>query len=115
MYKKLIAQLVENSYTNSKLDAQKVLSIAEKLSKRHLRIYIKLLKKHIAENTVNIETAFQVDEVTKAELEKIYTGKRIEYTQNKDLMLGIKVYENDIIYSKNLKDTLSGIKNYLVK
>jgi F0F1-type ATP synthase delta subunit len=115
MDQKLIAQLVEKSFKNNELDREAVLEIAERLTKSHLREYIKQLKKYIATHTVIVETAYAVTPEMKKSLEELYKDKKVEYRVNEDILLGIKIYENDIIFSKNLKDTLTDIKNYLVE
>lgn len=115
MKKKLIKQLAENSFTNYKLDNSKVMEIVEKLNRRQLKEYIRQLKKYISENSITVETAFPVNEEMRKSLTETYKEKNIEYILNKELMLGIKIYENDIIFSKNLRDTLENIKNYVTE
>jgi len=115
MEKKLITQLVEGSFRNNEIDGEIVNSIADKLNKSQLREYIKQLKKYLAGHTVRVETAFPIGKTTEKELEERYSNKKINYVINKNLILGIKIYEDDVIYSKNLKDSLEDIQNYLTK
>lgn len=115
MDKKLIKQLAENSFTDYKLDSKEVLAIVDKLNRRQLKEYIRQLKKYISENSITVETAYPVSEETKKSLQETYKEKNIEYVLNKELLLGIKIYENDIIFSKNLKDTLENIRHYITE
>ena len=112
---KLIKQLAKNSFSDKKLDSKKVFGIVERLTRRQLKEYIAQLKRYILENTVIVETAYPVSVQSKKLFEETYKEKNIEYINNKELMVGVKIYENDIITSKNLRDTLENVKNYIVK
>lgn len=113
MDNKLIQQLVEKSFSNDKIDPKIVFSIADRLNRRQLKEYIKKLRKHLIQKTVIIETALPVSAATKLAYEESYKGKTLNFVTNKNLIVGVKIYENDIILSKNLKDTLENIRQYI--
>lgn len=109
MNKKIIKQLVQLSYTKQTLDAQKVEKIAKLLTKQELREYIKALKRNEKEITVYVYIASNEDSETKKAIETLFPEKKIVYTVEQSLLLGIKIVNNDVIYEMNLQNRLNAI------
>lgn len=114
MDKKIINQLIERSLANNELNRDKILSIAAQLNRTQLKIYIDGLKKWVREHTVIIETAKDVSKDTKDEFKRQFSGKRVVFRSNPDLLLGVKVTDNDTVYEMDLKDSLEHVRNYLL-
>jgi F0F1-type ATP synthase delta subunit len=47
------------------------------------------------------------------ELGAIFRGKRLEFSEDKSLIAGIKLVDNDIIYDFNLKNTFENLVSYI--
>lgn len=112
MEKKLIKKLANASYVKNSLDVSRVNKIVANLSRRELREYIRVLKSLEKKFTVYIEHTNELSEVCRENLENLFKDKRIIFRRNDDLILGIRIIENDIIYNLNLKNSLKRIEGY---
>ncbi len=112
---KLIRKLALASYINNKLDEEKVNRIVVNLKRRELREYIKALKDLQNKNTVYVDYSDELDDNYKSEIEGLYLNKSVIFRKNKDLILGIKITENDIVSNINLDNSLKQITAYFDK
>lgn len=112
MDKKFIKKLAEASYTNNILDEEKVNRIVVNLSRRELREYIKALKDLESKFTVYIDHSNELEDNYRREIEGLFPNKSVIFRENKDLMLGIKITENDIVSNINLSNSLKQITEY---
>jgi hypothetical protein len=115
MDKKLIKKLAGASYTNNKLDEEKVNRITVNLNRRELREYVKALKNLQNKVTVYVEHTNELDDNYKREIEALYPNKSVIFRRNKDLILGIKITENDIVSNISLSNSLKQITRYFDK
>lgn len=115
MDKRLIKKLVEAGYVDHKLDADRVNKIAEHLTRLELKEYIKALKERRKRLTVYIDSSFELPEQFKKELEDLFVNKEVIFRKDSNLMLGIRITENDIVYNLNLQNSLQQIKGYFEK
>ncbi|QQG40499.1 MAG: F0F1 ATP synthase subunit delta [Candidatus Levyibacteriota bacterium] len=111
MTKKIIKELVLASYTKGNLDPQKVEKIAKILNRTMLKQYIKGLKQRESYLSVAIDSALEVDDKQKDELQEIFPNKKITYNTNSQLIAGIKITKDDIIYEMTIKGALDLIFN----
>ncbi|MBU2632773.1 F0F1 ATP synthase subunit delta [Patescibacteria group bacterium] len=113
---KKIQTLVTKSYTQGELDREKANRIATNLSRGELKNYIRGLKDYENERTVTVvipsNKLINENEV-KEQFEKAFFGKRVVIKTNPDLIVGIKIINNDLIYELSLKNTLDSLKEYL--
>ncbi len=113
MDKKLLQKLVETSYTNGKLDAQKANAIADKLDRSNLKEYIKGLKEKERKVTVVVDIPSNNQESYKQELTRLFPDKKIIMRTDPSLILGIRITDNDTVYDLNLQSTLSKMSAYV--
>lgn len=117
MRSSLLKKLVSASYNKQgMLEQNKVFTIADHLKRKDLKSYIKALKTNEAKTTVLIETSSQKKNLIHAVARKLFPDKKIEYIYSPNLLLGIKVTDNDMVYEANLAHSfnslLTGIKEY---
>jgi F0F1-type ATP synthase delta subunit len=114
MTKKQIKSLVLASYTNDKLDTKKINRITKILTRFELKEYIKSIKfseksKTITIYTPNVSTAT----VLKKEIGKIFQNKKIEVIEDKKLIAGIKVIDNDDVYDFSIRNNIKNLVSYI--
>lgn len=109
MTKKEIAQLVEASYTKDVLDEKKVARIASLLSRNDLKQYIRGVK--IAERAKTICLVLPDRNLYNKSL-LAGTKKQVAVVEDRSLLVGAKIIDNDMIYDMSLKNSLDEfIKN----
>jgi hypothetical protein len=101
--KKFISQLVEASYTKGQLDRKKVERVAKYLTRADLKKYIRGLKLVEKANTISLVLPDS----------KLYNKsllgsvkKQVKVLEDKSLLLGIKVIDNDTVYDMSLKSNI---------
>jgi len=107
MTRKEISKLIIASYTKENLDEKKVSQIANELTRKDLKLYIRGLK--LAEKKKKIYVALpsaSIYNTTKKIFVTLFPGKQIEVQEDKLLMLGAKVTANDMVYDLSLKNRL---------
>lgn len=107
MTKKQLSELVLASYTKDNLDDKKVNQIANSLSRKDLKAYIRSLKLEEKKKlvTVALPTA-SVYNTTKKIFFDLFPGKQISVEEDKLLMLGARITANDMVYDFSLKKRL---------
>lgn len=106
MGRDFLEQLVKYSYTKNELDAQKVAEVAKRLNRKQLKQYLAALKKYERQHTVYIEYVVADSTALQNKFEEIFPGKKLVFIHNPDIISGIRVTQDDMIYTWNLKDTL---------
>lgn len=109
MQRKLLLQLVKESYEGKDLNPQFVTKAAEMLSRQDLKQYIKTLKKHEAKNQVTITLANTPKKNIEEVFASIYPNKKITYIFDSSLGAGIRIQEPDYEFEISLKQILEGI------
>lgn len=115
MDKKIIKRLAIASYKDNKLDEDNVNRIAVNLNRRELRGYIKALRDLQNKYTVYVDYASHLEDNYKREIVGLFPNKSVIFREDKDLVLGIKITENDIVSNINLSNSLSQITAYVEK
>ncbi len=113
MNRKKILALIDLSYTKGVLDKEKTLTIASILSRKELKDYIRKLKDFENQKKVIVTTPVEVSEQEKKTLSKNFEKKNLEFLIDPDILGGIKIQENDIIYEVSLKKTLDDMIDFL--
>ena len=114
MDRRKIKLLVQASLTDNNLDSKKVQRIADLLTKKELKLYIKALKVWERQHTIVLEVPKGKD-IYKNDLEKVYPGKKVIVTENPSLLLGMRVHDNDDIYELSLQNTLEEMTKYVAE
>jgi hypothetical protein len=114
MTKKEIKQLVFASYTKNNLDMKKINKIIKLFTKKDFKSYIKFLKafEKTKNLIVEIPSIAGKEEILKY-VKKLYPEKNIVLKENKKLLAGIKIIDNDIVYEENLKNKLENIVSFI--
>lgn len=111
MRKTEIKLLAFKSFTRGKIDSKKVKLFSAKMKRKELRDYIRFLKLIDTRTKVLVEVADlnKLDKSYLRKIEKLYPGKQIEISQNPDLILGLRITNDDLIYDYNLKNNMENI------
>ncbi len=112
MNRRNLQQLVVESYTDGDLDITKVNKIADLLTKKELKLYIKALKNWERQNTIVVDVP-QSDIGSIKQLQSIFPDKRIVMNVDPTLLLGMRLQHNDDIYEMSLKNTLNKITEHI--
>lgn len=105
MNRRVLKQLVSESYSGNELDQGKVEKIAKVLKRRELKEYIKALKNRENQMKVTIAAANDI-EIDEFLLSELFPEKKIDFQKDPDLLLGVKITDNDLVYNFNLKSRL---------
>lgn len=114
MTRKQIKKLINASYINNNLDSTRVNRISKRLTKTELKLFIKLLKNYEKSKTLTlfVSSISEANEITK-EIKKIYSDKNIVVREDKSLIAGIRIIDNDTIYDANIKNSLNEMVSYI--
>ncbi|GIW61615.1 MAG: hypothetical protein KatS3mg089_0467 [Patescibacteria group bacterium] len=112
MNKKFLQQLVIQSYTNGKLDPEKVNRIADLLTKKELQLYIKGLKNWEKQQKVIVDVPVVTNDI-KGKIQELFPGKQIVINTDPSLILGVRIHQNDNVYEMSLKDALEKITEHV--
>jgi F0F1-type ATP synthase delta subunit len=114
MTTKQIKNLATASYTNELLDSKKINRIVKLLNRSQLKRYIKFLKSLEQSKTVKVimSKLASKNELAK-NLKAQFPNKRLEFSEDKSLIAGLKLIDNDNIYDFNLKNTFENLVSYI--
>lgn len=112
MRKKIIKELALKSYNDIDLDEGIVDSIADRLSRHDLKLYIKELKNYEKKKNVYISLPYPPNKDEKDKVQILFPKKKISYIIDPSLVIGLKITNNDLITEMNLKHTLDDIMLY---
>lgn len=110
----MLKQLVLESYTEGELDTKKVNKIADLLSKKELRLYIRALKNWERQHEIILEVPSETD-MKIEEFKKLFPDKKIVINVDPELMLGLRLQDNDDIYELSLKNSLDKITEHITE
>jgi predicted PilT family ATPase len=112
MNRRTLQQLVVESYSEGELDAQKVNKIADLLTKKELRLYIKALKNWEKQSNIAVDVPVD-DHNYHAQLHRAFPDKKIVINVDPTLLLGMRLQHNDDVYEMSLKHTLNKITEHI--
>lgn len=114
MTSKQIKQLAIASYTGEKLDKKKVNRITKLLTRSELKRYIKFLRSLEQSKTVKvIMSSKNLKSSLEKELKTKFPDKKLDFSEDKALIAGLKLIDNDIIYDFNLANTFENLVSYI--
>ncbi len=114
MTKKQIKNLVVASYNRNMLDAKKVKRIVNLLSRADLKEYIKGIKAFEDSKKLTIfAPSLSTAKVLKQQLAKLFPNKTIVDREDRTLLAGVKIIDNDDVYDFNLRNNLQNLVLYI--
>jgi F0F1-type ATP synthase delta subunit len=113
MTKKDIKSLATVSFTGNNLDEKKVNRIIKYLNRHDLKQYIKTLKTLEKQKNVYIYLSHKDNNLIISELKQIFKNKNVVTMEDKSLIAGIKVVDNDLVFEQNIKNNLNNLANNL--
>ena len=113
MTKKEYKELIGISFTKAELNSEVIERIANALTRSELKEYLRLLKLEISRRTVRVTNALPLNKEQQKELEALFSEKKVVYEMDKNLILGTRVLNGDLVYNMNLKQQLSDLETYV--
>nr|MBI5455577.1 hypothetical protein [Candidatus Levybacteria bacterium] len=114
MTKKQIKKLISASYIKNNLDSARVNRISKQLTRQELKLFIKLLKNYDQSKTVTllVSSILASNEIVK-QIKKMYSDKNVVIKEDKSLVAGIRLIDNDTIYDVNIKNSLNEMVSFI--
>lgn len=113
MNDKFIKSLANASYTKANLDEKKIERIVKKLTRLELKKYIKALKILEKQKTTYLYLSKIPDNKAVGQFKKMFPDKKIIVKEDKSLIAGIKIINDDQVYEQNIKNTLDNLVNFI--
>jgi F0F1-type ATP synthase delta subunit len=113
MNKKILKELISESYTRNELDPIKVMRIADILSRSELKQYIQALKDTENNMSVTVTIPDGMEDLELEQFKDIFQNKKICIEKDPSLLLGVKITDNDMVYEFNLRNTLEKMVKYV--
>lgn len=107
MDNKLITKLALGSYTNDTLDEKKVLRVATQLSRLDLKRYIRVLK--AIERKKNLFIQVPDKKRFQKTLEDVFRDRNIIIEEDSDLLMGVRITDDDMVYDMSLESRINKI------
>ncbi len=115
MNKNQIKQLAKLTIDETKINQKVATFVLNKLSRKELIYYIRLLKTIAQKNMVRIVSSDPINATFKSALLKKFSNKHVVFEQNDDFGPGIKAIINDTIMDLSIKNyidnTVDNLKN----
>ncbi len=114
MTRKQIKKLISASYIKNSLDWTRVNRIAKQLTRAELKLFIKLLKNYEKSKNVTlfVSSISNANKIVK-QIKKIYSDKNVMVKEDKSLIAGIRLVDNDTIYDANIKNSLNEMVSFI--
>jgi F0F1-type ATP synthase delta subunit len=118
MTKRQIKLLAKASYLNNELDGTRSTKIANRLTREELKNYLRALKSIEKQRTVTVIVP-DISVNNKRDIEKRFTNlfkdKKIVMETDSELLVGLKIINNDLVYELSLQNTFDKINDYLLE
>lgn len=105
--------LAKESYKDGQLVKENVEYIASRLSRKELKEYIKLLKIEELKQQVFVTSAEKLNSADLEKIQKLYPGKTINSSVDKEMISGVRIEENNKEYEINLNQRFHDIIGFL--
>lgn len=115
MKEKQLKQLVQQSFTNNRLDRNVVESIAGRLLRKDLKRYLRILKLYKQRMSVTIASSAFPTKAMQKKLASLFPNKDVRFVVDPSLVMGIKILDNDDLFEFNLKKTLNDLTTFISK
>lgn len=113
--KSSIQGLVLKSYNNNQLDQATVELIANKLTRRELKQYIRLLKQQEVKKQVFVTVPKTLSSEERDMIQKLFVGKKILFKVDPGMISGIRIVDNDVEYEVSLDKIFSSLLAHMSK
>lgn len=113
MNKRILKELISESYTRDELDPTKVMKIADVLNRSELKQYIQALKDTENKISVTLTIPDGMEDLELEQFKDIFQNKKIFIEKDPSLLLGVKITDNDMVYEFNLRNTLEKMVKYV--
>ena len=113
MNKKILKELISESYTKNEVDLIKVMRIADILSRSELKQYIQALKDTENNMSVTLTIPDGMEDLELEQFKDIFPNKKLSIEKDPTLILGVRVTDNDMVYEFNLRNTLEKMVKYV--
>lgn len=113
MNKRILKELVSESYTGDELDPTKVMKIADVLNRSELKLYIHAIKDVEGKMSVTVTIPEGMGDLEMEQFKDIFPNKKLFVEKDPTLILGVKVTDNDMVYDFNLRNTLEKMVKYV--
>jgi len=113
--KSRLKNLVELSYTDGELNQKNIEIIANKLTRKDLKTYIRLLKQEEDKKIVYVTSAQELTDGSRKMVENRFPDKKILYQVDPRMINGVRIVEIDNEYEMSLNQTFDDIIGYLTK
>lgn len=112
---KKIKKLALKTYSQASINTKMLDIVSKKLERKDLKAYINELKR-INQNRI-VKVYVPDRKVLNYKLEKsiskFFEGRSLMILEEPELLAGIRIVDNDLIYELNLKDSLENMVEYL--
>jgi F0F1-type ATP synthase delta subunit len=112
---KMIQGLVVKSYKQDQLDPAIVDLVANKLNRRQLKQYIRLLKQQENKKQVIVTVPKTLSSEERDMIQKLFTGKKLYYTVDPSMISGIRIVDNDVEYEISLDQIFQNLLAHMSK
>lgn len=113
MNKQVLKKIISESYTGEELDPTKVNRIADVLTRSELKEYIKALRSQEGKTSVTLTTPQRLDDLELTQFRDVFPDKKLFVEKDPNLILGIRVKDNDNVYDFTLRNTLEKMVEYI--
>ncbi len=114
MQRKKLKKLIIASYDNEKkLIPENISRIALQLSRKELKEYIRTLRQFEKKKQLVVDCSFVPSANQEDVFKEQFPGREIVFHFKPDLLFGVRVTDNDIVYSMNLRRTLEAIEEFI--
>lgn len=115
MNKHILKQLISESYTGEELDPTKVIKIADVLTRSELKDYIRGLKDFESKTSVTLTVPEGMEDLELEPYKEVFPDKKLFVEKDPNLILGVKITDDDNVYEFNLRNTLEKMVEYIEK
>lgn len=114
MKKKVLKKIITASYNKqNELDEERVDMIATHLNRKEIKEYIRVLKQLEKRKQLLVDTSFVPTAKQEEIMKERFPDKEVVFHFNPDLLFGIRITDNDIVYDMNLQRTLDAIEDFI--
>lgn len=111
MNKKTLKKLITISITKNSLDPKKVEKIANVLSQKELKEYVRAIRDWEQRKKVVIISPKALTRDVINKFKKMFVDKKVINNIDPSLVVGLKIINNDLVYDLSFKNTLKNLTN----
>ncbi len=117
MTTKKIRKIAQNSFINGKLDKKVIAKVTRTFTRREFKTYVRALRIITKKRVVKVYVPNKrlVTREIKNSLLNFFQEKELDFIEEPEILAGIRIVDNDMIYELNLRDSLENMINYLRK